>query len=161
MAPPDLLGVGDATWMADPERYSVVIMAYGGAVHHETKLIKLVCADSSQENEGLASTKVRQHLVVAREFLRCAGAELDGPSLLLSDNMSNVQIAGGSGSAARARHTLRRYLALQAAVKGGDIILRHIPDGVNPADFLTKWLSGPKLKASLAFVTNAKNRVSP
>ena len=31
----------------------------------------------------------------------------------------------------------------------------------DPADFLTKWLSGPKLKASLAFVTNAKNRVSP
>ena len=47
-----------------------------------------------------------------------------------------------------------------AGSKGGDIILRHIPDGVNPADFLTKWLSGPKLKASLAFVTNAKNRLS-
>ena len=49
--------------------------------------------------------------------------------------------------------------AMMQSVKCGDITLRHIPDPLNPADFLTKFVGGPKLKQSLAFITNAWHRV--
>ena len=35
------------------------------------------------------------------------------------------------------------------------------PDEHNPADFLTKWLAGPKLARSLAYATNSGAWVEP
>ena len=36
-----------------------------------------------------------------------------------------------------------------------EIAPKWVPDEENPADFLTKWLPGPKLRASLAYVCNS------
>ena len=41
-------------------------------------------------------------------------------------------------------------------VKMGECTLKHIPDAENPADFLTKWLKGDKLKKSISYLTNDK-----
>ena len=37
-------------------------------------------------------------------------------------------------------HALRRYAVLQERVKAGEVIVKHIPDPQNAADFLTKWV---------------------
>ena len=158
-APRQLLGVGDATWLSEPDRYSVVIMAYGAAVHHETKLLKLVC-ESSQRAEGVASERVRQLLEQARSQQRSARASDGEPCLLLTDNSSNKQLINQSGTPGRARHAIRRYHSLIQSVKQGSIRAVHVPDAVNPADFLTKFVGKAKLKASLEFITNIKHRVA-
>ena len=52
----------------------------------------------------------------------------------------------------------RDYHTLLQSVRSGEIKVKHVPDATNPADFLTKWVGGPKLSRSLGFVTNAANR---
>ena len=70
-------------------------------------------------------------------------------------------IANGTGSVTRARHALRRYMILQDRVREGIVVLGHVPDEENPADFLTKFVSAKKLEASVAYLTNSNNRVLP
>ena len=96
-APMGLVGVGDATWMASPERMGIIVTAFGGAVHVEVKLLKGV-GDSSQYNESLATARVRQMLLYGREYFRCSGLGCDGPSMLLTDNTANMSLATHAGT---------------------------------------------------------------
>ena len=57
----------------------------------------------------------------------------------------NHLIANNIGNASRARHLLRRYVAMQERVKSGEIILGKVDDAENPSDYLTKWLKARKL----------------
>jgi hypothetical protein len=41
-------------------------------------------------------------------------------------------------------------------VARGDVIVVHVPDEHNAADFLTKWIPVAKLNASLAYTSNAE-----
>ena len=59
------------------------------------------------------------------------------------------------GSAARAKHLLRRYFVLMQHVQRGEVAVQHVPDEHNPADFLTKFVPANKLRDSLRFVTGA------
>ena len=43
-------------------------------------------------------------------------------------------------------------------VISGDMRLVKIADPENPSDFLTKWVSGAKFAASLAYVTGSRAR---
>ena len=47
-------------------------------------------------------------------------------------------------------------MILQQRIADGQIIMRHVGDEDNPADFLTKWVSLDKLEASLEYVTNRR-----
>ena len=38
--------------------------------------------------------------------------------------------------------------------------MRHVDDGNNPADFLTKWLERQKLDESVAYASNSANAVT-
>ena len=69
--------------------------------------------------------------------------------LITTDNSANQRVASGEGSAARSRHDLARYIRIQQRVASGHVIVRHIDDEENPADFLTKWVPVRKLKESV------------
>ena len=43
---------------------------------------------------------------------------------------------------------------LQERVKAGEVVVKHMPDPQNAADFLTKWVGIKKLKESVAYTTN-------
>ena len=53
---------------------------------------------------------------------------------------------------------MRHYHMLLQRVQMGENDVRHIPDAENPADFLTKWLAGPKFIRSVKYLTNAAAR---
>ena len=74
-------------------------------------------------------------------------------TLITTDNKANQLVGSGQSGAARSRHHLRKYLEIQQAVALGDVILRHVPDAENPADFLTKWLSKEKVDVSIEYAT--------
>ena len=64
-------------------------------------------------------------------------------------------VGGGTGSAARSRHFLRRYYTFLQRVKLGEVTLKHVPDEENPADFLTKpFKSAPSFFAMRAIIMN-------
>ena len=60
--------------------------------------------------------------------------------LLYEDNDSTIKIVNHDRPTDRARHIEIRYFGLQQWRALGDIIMRHIPGIINPADDLTKAL---------------------
>ena len=46
---------------------------------------------------------------------------------------------------------------MQQRIQQGECILKHVKGVEMPADFLTKWLSGPKVRASIQYATNSRN----
>ena len=79
-------------------------------------------------------------------------------TLLGTDNLANALVGSGTGSATKSRPFLRRYYTFLQRVRKGLVDLRHIDGTQNPADFLTKWLKGAKLRDSIAYITNVKSR---
>ena len=47
---------------------------------------------------------------------------------------------------------------MQQRVKAGECNIYHLPTDENPADFLTKWVTKKKLKASVRYITGGKHR---
>ena len=152
-------GAADSTWMASPELYSLVVYAFGAAVHHCTKKHRLICS-SSQIAEGAATNELLKLVLYARNMLRAWGYGALPPSALLSDNSSNVSIANNAGAAGKAKHELCRYLVMQRHVESDDVYNRHVEDELNFTDFLTKWVSWKKIKASVELITNSRNAVA-
>ena len=70
--------------------------------------------------------------------------------------MANAQVGSGHGTATKAKHMLRRYHSFMQRVAMGEVVLKHIPDKQNPADFLTKWVPGDKFKMSVDYLTNSR-----
>ena len=65
-------------------------------------------------------------------------------------------MGGGTGSAARSRHFLRRYYTFLQRVKLGEVTLKHVPDVENPTDFFTKWCQADKVERSIAYLTGKR-----
>ena len=150
----------DATWgarnveLGDRDVYGLILTYGRAAVYHATKKINLVL-DSSMEAEAIGSSKAGEVVAFAREILRALGDPACAtPTMITTDNKANLLVANKSGSAARSRHFLRRYWALQQRISSGEVRLAKIADAHMPADFLTKWLPAPKLNASVDYAVN-------
>lgn len=145
----------DATWN-ETDRcslYGIMLTFMGATIAHVTKKIALVC-DSSMESEQVASSKATELIEYAVEVMRAIGTPIDGPVHLYTDNKANMLIANNSGSATRARHLLRRYVAMQQRIQSGVIKMLKIDDPENPSDWLTKWTTLKKVEASERYAMN-------
>ena len=54
---------------------------------------------------------------------------------------------------------LSRWEILIARVDSGLVKLLHVPDVCMPADFLTKWTTHKKVRASINYLININNKV--
>ena len=93
-----------------------------------------------------------------RELTAAVGDPQVGPTVIGTDNRANLLVGSSPAASSKARHMIRMYLQLQEATAGGVVRLTFVPDKANPADYLTKWLSGTKFEQSVAYATNARNR---
>ena len=152
-----LEATADATW-SDPLLYAVLMTYHGASVHHTVKKVQLI-VDSSTEMEGYGTGKAGEIVTCGQEILRAIGVPVSGPTFIGTDNKANAFVASGSGSSTRLKHCMRRYHAFLQRVRRGEVEVGHVPDVENPSDFLTKWVGKDKFKRSLAFATNAANRV--
>jgi hypothetical protein len=158
-AGPTLEAHADATW-GDRNIYALILTFAGGAILHQCKKLALIC-DSSMETEAIASSKGGEAIAYVREIMRAFG-ELDvgRPTTLTTDNLANQKVGQGIGAPTRSKPFLRRYYALKQRIQAGEVVLKHCPDPEMPADFMTKWLSMPKVNKSIRYVTNARNAVT-
>ena len=145
-------------WMGEIDRYSVVVHCYQGAVVADCKRLHGVTS-SSYMAEGSAKRELYKRVMYVRNIRRAFGHGELPPTILLSDNSSNVAVSNGSGSVSHSKHELCRFLLLQQAVRAGEVLNKHVDDEDNWADFLTKWVSAQKVNRSAAFLTNSRNRV--
>ena len=109
--------------------------------------------------ERVPTVKLSELAEFVEAIERALGNDTSRPLLVTTDNSSNQRVASGEGSASRSRHDLQRYVRVQQRVARGSIVVRHVGDAENPADFLTKWVAAEKLALSLEYVTNGANAV--
>ena len=77
-------------------------------------------------------------------FIRSVLNELGFPQVeptpIYEDNKSAIDIVNSNKPTERSRHIDIRFFAIQDWKEKGDIVMRHIPGVINPADDLTKPL---------------------
>lgn len=148
-APTQLEASADA--LTTPRDVYSVLITYGGAsVLHKTKKIG-IAVGSTHDAENVATVKASEDAIYGRIVLHALGVPQDGPTLLMTDNLTNMRVAQNAQSAARSRFFLIRSVCLHQRITDGDLQVVHVPDPENPADFLTKFIGGQKTEASAAY----------
>ena len=107
------------------------------------------------EAEAIGASKAAEVVITAQEILRALRVPVDGPTTILTDNKANYLVASARSTPNRSAHFLRRYHTLLQRVKNLEVKIEHMPDPQMMSDFLTKWVPKTKLKASIAYATNA------
>ena len=155
-APPAGLQLAtDATFhQVERDVYGVLITDGHAVVHASTKRILVIC-ESSQDTEGVGLNKGAAALSAARNIKACLTGAAPPPTPLLTDNDTLRRVVSGSATPGLSRASLRRYVVVGMRILDDEIAPKWVPDEENPADFLTKWLPGPNLRASLAYVCNS------
>jgi hypothetical protein len=152
-APEELEATADATWTDRNSLYSIMLTHNGADIAHTVKKIGVTC-DSSMEGEGYASSRATELIEFAHEIFRALGNPVLGPTRLYTDNKANMLVATKQSNG-RARHLLRRYVAMQEKMASGIVKMGKVDDAENPSDYLGKWVSAAKYKASNAYATNS------
>ena len=106
---------------------------------------------STHDAENVGTVKASELMMYARIVLAALGVPVDGPTMLLTDNLSNQRVAQNAQSSARSRYYLIRSTCLHQRVADGSISVAHIPDAENPSDFLTKSIPSDKTEASIRY----------
>lgn len=159
-APEEMEASADATWSDKMSIYAILLTYMGATVAHTTKKINSI-VDSSMGTEAIASSKATELIEYAREVLRALGVPPLGPTRLYTDNKANLLVASKIGNASRAKHLLRRYVAMQQRVTDGEVVLGKVDDAENPSDYLTKWVGKKKITQSDEYATNSRSAVKP
>ena len=134
----------DAAYGNDPKkRRSTTGYAFtysGGAIVYRSKA-QSITAQSSTEAEFLAAVTAAKTARFLRSVLKELGLEQCGPTPIYEDNASTIEIVNAQKPTERTRHIDIRFFAIQDwQHQTKDIILKHIPGVINPADDLTKPL---------------------
>ena len=134
-------------------------MAYNRLlVRYQIKVLRTV-ADCSMGAEMHPTTEAGMQAEYISEVARALRRPLDNPVVIASDSLSNARVARRQGTTVKVRHQLRRWQALTARIARGLVKVLHVPDIQMPVDFLTKWVTGKKVEASVSYLTNGLNRV--
>ena len=117
----------------------------GGAIGWSSKL-QTVVALSSTEAEYMAAVEAGKEILWMRNILSELGYPVQGPSMLRIDNQSAISVSKNPEHFGRMKHLDLRFYWLRDVVDDGGIDVLHIPGTQQPADGLTKALSGPEMK---------------
>ena len=130
-----------------------------GQLHHSThKAGPLIT--SSMQSEMIASNRCGDLVLYVRQILTAIGTPPSGPTLVGSDSSSHEQVVNRLASSNRSKPFLKSYVIQMQRVQAELIAIMKISDANMPSDFLTKWISGRKLRRSLRFATNSDEFVS-
>ena len=95
--------------------------------------------------ELVAGRLACEHVMDYRYKLRMLGIPVNGPSIMLGDNMSVIQNCTLPSSQLKKKHNAIAYHRVRECVASGIIKLGHVSSQDNFADICTKALNGPKL----------------
>ena len=110
----------------------------GGAIIYKSKTQSLT-AGSSAKVEFIAAHSAGKIAHYLRFLLKYLGYEQTNPTPIYINNLPALQMINNNSSPTdRMRHVHIRYFSLQDWRQGGDLIMVHIPDIVNPLDPLSK-----------------------
>jgi len=107
------------------------------------------------QSESYANTRAGDLLLYARAIDSALGTPPSQPTFLGTDSSSHEQVLNRHASANRSKPFLKQYVIQMQRVQDELLHVGKVDDANMPADFLTKWVSGRKLRRSIAFATNS------
>ena len=97
--------------------------------------------ESSTYGSELVAARIATELILElRYMLRMIGVPLDGPALMLGDNMSVVINTTLPSSVLKKKHCAIGYHRVRESIAAGILRFAHIPSTENIADIMTKPL---------------------
>ena len=160
-APSEIEVHGDAT-VDDRSVYAAAVTFNGGVVLHMVKKLSTVSVindESSCENESIATSRCSQFAVYARAVATAFGMPQTAPTIIGTDNSANLTLSNGTATPGRAKHALRRWAAIRSRVASGVCRIVKVDTDSMPVDFMTKHKGRKLIDASVAYLTNSRNRV--
>ena len=115
--------------------------------------------ESSCENESIATSRCSQFAVYARAVATAFGMPPTAPTIIGTDNSANLTLSAGTATPGRAKHALRRWAAIRMRVASGACRVVKVDTDSMPVDFMTKHKGRKLIDASVAYLTNSRNRV--
>ena len=115
---------------------------------------------STYGSELVAGKTATEMTMEFRYKLRMLGVPINGPSILLGDNLSMIKNCSLPSSTLKKKHNALAYHQVREAVAAKVIILGHISSDKNLAVCLTKPLGGKKLYHLLKHVLFCSNSVN-
>ena len=109
----------------------------GAAISYRTKT-QSITATSSTEAEFLAAVLAAKHAKYLRAVLQELGFAQEHATPIYEDNMSAIKMINSRVPTERSRHIAIQHFAIQDWKEANDIVMRHIPGVINPADAATK-----------------------
>jgi hypothetical protein len=141
--PHDLVAVVDASHANDlrtkRSTTGYAFLMSGAAVAFRVKTQPVV-ATSSTEAEFFAAVHAGKVCRYLRSILRQLGFPPSQPTVIFEDNQSCINIVNQGKPTERTRHVDIQWFAIQEWRSAGDLVLKHLPGKINPADALTKPL---------------------
>ena len=104
---------------------------------------------STTEAEYVAAVAAGQEVIWLRNLFAELGYDMSGPSTLMTDNQSAMNVAKDPEHHGRMKHLDLRYHWLRDVVNDGQISMGYCPTDTMPADILTKPLTFAKVKESV------------
>ena len=160
-APSDIEVHGDAT-VDDRSVYAAAVTYNGGVVLHMVKKLSTVSVindESSCENESVATSRCSHFAVYARAVATAFGMPPMAPTIISTDNSANLTLSNGTATPGRAKHALRRWAAIRSRVASDVCRVVKVDTDAMPVDFMTKHKGRKMIDASVAYLTNSRNRV--
>jgi hypothetical protein len=130
----------------DAKGHGGIVVTFGGTVV-ATKSFKMkLVTKSSTESELVAVDESIPYVLWMITLLENLGLHVSKPVNVMQDNLSAIGIINNGGSFSRSKHMIARYGFVKQHVELGDVIFKHCPGEVMPADMLTKPLDGTRLR---------------
>lgn len=102
--------------------------------------------ESSTYGAELVAGRLAAEMIIEFRYkMRMLGVPVEGPSIMLGDNMSVIQNCSIPSSQLKKKHNAIAYHRVRECVASNIIKLGHVSSESNYADLCTKALNGPKL----------------
>ena len=119
-----------------------VFFLSGTAFSWSSKLLDTI-ASSTAESEYMSLFFGGQQVAWLRNLYEEIGFPLSSPISVNCDSQPAIQILKGEGDHTRSKHFALKFHASRQRVERKEMEVKYIVTGENPADILTKSLSGP------------------
>jgi hypothetical protein len=127
---------------------SAYVVKIGSGTISWSSRLQSIMALSTTEAEFVAAASAGQEVVWMRVLLGELGFLISGPSLLLLDNQSAIQVGKNPEHHGRMKHFDLCFYWLRSVVVAGQIVLRYMPTANMAANLLTKGLACIKVAAA-------------
>jgi hypothetical protein len=127
---------------------SAYVVKIGSGTVSWSSRLQSIMALSTTEAEFAAAASADQEVVWMRALLGELGFLISGPSLLLLDNQSAIQVGKNPEHHGHMKHLDLCFYWLRNIVVAGQIVLRYVPTANMTTNLLTKGLARIKVAAA-------------